>query len=92
MATEVKTSDCWLCGHALLCPDGRLRCGDTLSDTEYTFRLAQELCDQFESGGYKIYSLPKQTWIVKPIKVRTFNPRAVKRPIKSKPTASQRLL
>ncbi len=51
MVTEVKTSDCWLCNHALLCPDGRIRC-------ESTFLIAAELCDTFEQGGYKIYRPP----------------------------------
>ena len=75
MVAEVNLlSDCWLCSHALLCPDGRLRCGDTLSATQYTFTLAQELCNGFESGGFKLYKpeppdrLKITGKLVKPIK------------------------
>jgi len=96
MATEVNLlSDCWLCSHALLCPDGSLRCGPTLSDTEYTFSLAQELCGEFESGGYKVYVPPKQKRILeKPLKVKmvkAVKPKAVRKSGKSK-TNSWRLL
>ena len=66
------TVDCVFCGHALQCPDGSLRCEDRAGDDGLT-PIAKELCDNFATGGAKIYTpkpkaIPKKVRVVKAAK------------------------
>lgn len=55
---------CWLCGNAIITPDGFLRCS-------LNFKLAKEECDKIEYGKAKLWRPEKVQYAVKPRRKRT---------------------